>query len=280
MNLRDLLSREGHEKCILHKIYKPLFRRSNKTMYQITQHKFWGALALIMSIMLVVFMVACGDDDDDDNDTGDDDDDDNNNNNNDAGEPPPPKATTVTGDPAPGGAAIPSNTEFKLTFDQGVKSATINGGPTVGSGLSFSGPAPGLASGQSAILNIEWVNRDDSPGSATLGPYTIEDPDEQAPEVQDSTINDGDDAVDPAAINAGGIKVNFQEDVSGSIQLTLEDGTDNKWSGNVAGRTASLTVVAGQELANETAYKVEIDVKDGAGNATKLTINFTTKPKD
>ncbi len=84
-----------------------------------------------------------------------------------------PRATRVTVDPAPGGAAIPSNTEFKLTFDQGVKSATINGGPTVGSGLNFSGPAPGLASGQTATLNIEWVNRDDSPGAGAVGPYTV-----------------------------------------------------------------------------------------------------------
>ena len=48
-------------------------------MYQLTQHKFWGVLALIISIMFVAFMVTgCGggnDDDDDDNN--------NNNNNND-----------------------------------------------------------------------------------------------------------------------------------------------------------------------------------------------------
>ena len=43
-------------------------------MYQLTQHKFWGVLALIISIMFVAFVVTgCGggnDDDDDDNDTG------------------------------------------------------------------------------------------------------------------------------------------------------------------------------------------------------------------
>ena len=40
-------------------------------MYQLTQHKFWGVLALIISIMFVVGMVTVigcgGDDDDDDN---------------------------------------------------------------------------------------------------------------------------------------------------------------------------------------------------------------------
>ena len=64
-------------------------------MYQLTQHKFWGVLALIISIMFVAFMVTgCGDDDDDD--------DDNNNDDTDTGggtvDAPP--ATSVTATPA------------------------------------------------------------------------------------------------------------------------------------------------------------------------------------
>ena len=47
----------------------------------------------------------------------------------------------------------------------------------------------------------------------------------------------------------------------------------------MAGQTATLTAVAGQELANETTYKVKIAVQDGAGNSLETTITFVTKPK-
>ena len=47
----------------------------------------------------------------------------------------------------------------------------------------------------------------------------------------------------------------------------------------MAGQTATLTLIAGQELVNETTYKIEIDVKDGVGNQLQGTITFVTKPK-
>ena len=59
------------------------------------------------------------------------------------------------------------------------------------------------------------------------------------------------------------------EDVAGSIKLTDEAGADLNWIATVAGQTATLTAVAGQELVNETTYKVEIDVHDGGGNQTQ-----------
>jgi hypothetical protein len=40
-----------------------------------------------------------------------------------------------------------------------------------------------------------------------------------------------------------------------------------------------MTPVAGQEMVNETTYKIEIHVADGAGNPFQLTITFVTKPK-
>ena len=244
-------------------------------MYQLTQHKFWGVLALIISIMFVAFMVTgCGGDGNNDDDTAaaggtaaNDDDDD-------AG---PPPAMSVTVDPG-AGATVPSNQQFSLTFDQGVTAATVNGAAATGSGLNWTA-SPALAEG-SATLNVEWTNRDGSTGSQAVGPYTVSDPDVTAPGIASGTVADGDADVDPAPINAGGFRFDFDEAVTGSVKLTDEAGADLNWIANVGGQTATLTAVAGQELANETTYKVEIDVQDGAGNKTTTTLTFVTKPKE
>ena len=243
-------------------------------MYQFTQHRFWGIFALIISIMFVAFMVTgCGDDDDDD--AANDDDDAANDDDDDIVGPPP--ATMVTVDPAPG-ATVPSNQQFSLTFDQGVTAAAVNGAAATGSGLNWTA-SPALAEG-SATLNVTWTNRDDTTGSQAVGPYTVSDPDTDPPKITTGTVDDGAADVDPAPINAGGFRFDFDEAVNGTIKLTDEAGADLNWIANVGGQTATLTAVAGQELANETTYKVEIDVKDGAGNATTQTITFVTKPKE
>ena len=244
-------------------------------MYQLTQHKFWGVLALIISIMFVAFMVTgCGGDGNNDDDAAANDDDD------DAApaeEEGPPPATSVTVDPA-AGATVPSNQQFSLTFDQGVTAATVNGAAATGSGLNWTA-SPALAEG-SATLNVEWTNRDGSTGSQAVGPYTVSDPDVTAPSIASGTVADGDADVDPAPINAGGFRFDFDEAINGTIKLTDEAGADLNWIANVGGQTATLTAVAGQELANETTYKVEIDVQDGAGNATTVSLTFVTKPKE
>ena len=79
--------------------------------------------------------------------------------------------------------------------------------------------------------------------------------------------------------NAGGFRFDFDESITGTINLTDEAGANLNWIANVAGQTATLTPVAGQELVNETIYKIEIDVRDGADNALRTTITFVTKPK-
>ena len=243
-------------------------------MYQLTQHKFWGVLALIISIMFVAFMVTgCGDDDDDD--------DDNNNNNDDTtggGGVEAPSATSVTATPA--GGVVPSTQSFQLTFDNGVKSATVNGAAATGAGTSWTASPP-LTQGENQQLTVDWVNRDDSTGTAQIGPYNVSDPDTTPPVLQaGGTVTDNQNDVDPAAVNVSGLTFTFDEDINGSIKLTDEAGADLNWAGEVTGTTAKLTVIAGQELANETTYKVEIDVTDGSNNATQLTITFVTKPKE
>ena len=90
---------------------------------------------------------------------------------------------------------------------------------------------------------------------------------------------DGAVNVDPAPINAGGFRFDFDEDVIGTVRLTDEAGVDLNWTSAVVGSAATLTAIAGQELVNETTYKIEINVADRSGTRLKTTITFVTKSK-
>ena len=181
-------------------------------------------------------------------------------------------------DPAPGSAPIPPNTQFLLTFEEAAVAVTVNGVAATGADFNWIA-SPTLQEGDGQALVVSWTNRDGSSGSQTMGPYTVRVPDTMPPRITDGTVADGTVDVDPTPINAGGFRFDFDEAITGTIKLTDEAGADLNWIDTVAGQTATLTAVAGQELVNETTYKIEIDVKDGAGNALVATITFVTKPK-
>ena len=164
-----------------------------------------------------------------------------------SGDPPP--ATAVRVNPAPG-AIIPSNQSFQLVFDQGVEAATVNGWTATGSGRNWT-VSPALTQGVGQSLNVSWTNRDGSSGSQAVGPYTVRDPDTRRPEIRSGTVADGAADVNPAPINAGGFRFDFDEQITGSIKLTDEAGANLNWIANVAGRTAILRAVAGRELVHE-----------------------------
>ena len=192
-----------------------------------------------------------------------------------------PLTITVIVDPAPSANPnwlITRNTEFTLTFSEEVLAVTVNDMPALGSGLSWKWSAPPLPYGPFK-LNIRWKNRDGSKGFSTAGPYRSADVNVSPAAIASATVSDGAADVDPAPINAGGFRFDFDKPVTGTIKLTDEAGADLNWIATVVGQTATLTAVAGQELVNETTYKVEIDVRDGAGNLLKVTITFVTKPK-
>ena len=196
-----------------------------------------------------------------------------------------PPATEVVVDPPPRAntdavtSLIPRNTKFTLTFNEGVIAVTVNDTPASGSGINWMWSAQPVLPYGSVTLKIKWTNRDGSGGFATSGPYEAADVSEEPPEIASGNVTDGSNDVNPAPINAGGFRFDFTEDVTGTIKLTDEAGADLDWQANVSGRTATLTAIAGQELVNETTYKIEIDVADGAGNALRATITFVTKPK-
>ena len=191
---------------------------------------------------------------------------------------PPPPTITVMVDPPPGPEIDHDFTEFTFRFSEEVVAVTVNDTAATGSGRNWSLWAYHLPLGGQS-LTIEWKNRDGSTGSKVAGYYTVLHFHHVPPAITSGTVSDGAAEVDPAPINAGGFRFDFNEDVTGTIKLTNEAGADLDWIANVAGQTATLTAVAGQELVNETTYKIEIDVKDGAGNQLKGTITFVTKPK-
>ena len=190
------------------------------------------------------------------------------------------KPVTVVVDPAPGPLSyINHGQELTLHFSAVVTSVKINGRSATGSGRDWRVYSDHLPYGEAEFLNIEWRNRDRSKHYCTVGPYAVVYNSGEPPVITSGTLWHGDVDVDPALINAGGLRYDFDEPIIGTIKLTDEAGVDLNWIGNVVRQTATLTAVAGQEMANETTYKVEIDVKDGAGNKTQATITFVTKPK-
>ena len=194
---------------------------------------------------------------------------------------PPPRTITVMVDPPPGSDIDVVRTEFTLQFSQEVVAVTVNGVTATGSGQNWSVWSYNLSlewkAGQ--VLEIEWKTRDGSTGSQSVGPYTVWIVHHEPPAITSGTVEDGNADVDPAPINAGGFRFDFDEPVTGTIKLINEAGAALNWIANVTGQTATLSAVAGQELVNETTYKIEIDVHDGAGNALRTTITFVTKPK-
>ena len=190
----------------------------------------------------------------------------------------PPRVITVEVDPPPGPDIDHDFTEFTFRFSEGVVAVTVNGTAATGSGRNWSLRAYHLPLG-GQLLTIEWKNRDGSTGSKVAGYYTLLHFQHVAPSITSGTVADGAADVDPAPINAGGFRFDFDEPITGTIKLTDEAGADLNWISNVAGQTATLTAIAGQELVNETTYKIEINVQDGIGFGLQTTITFVTKPK-
>ncbi|MCG9131302.1 Ig-like domain-containing protein [Candidatus Poribacteria bacterium] len=176
--------------------------------------------------------------------------------------------------PASGGD-LAANGSISVTFDNDPGDVTVSAGTVTPSGKTrtITGPfTPGALT-----LTISWTN---GGGSHTLT-YNVTAPDETAPTVTGGTVKDGDEDVDPEAINGDGkIEVTFSEDVSGNIALQTEGGDDVGWIGKVEGTTGTLELVKGKEIGNETTYVIKGKVSDAAGNETEVSVTFTTKGKE
>ena len=183
---------------------------------------------------------------------------------------PLPFAEFVSAIPA-NGSEIATNAVITLVFSSDPGDVVSSAGVVAGGGKArhIAGPFPGGA----LVLTIAWTNGD---GSHTLG-YTVVFPDVTAPVVTGGTVSDGDEDVDPAEINDGGIEITFSEEVTGNIALQTEAGDDVGWLGSVGGNKATLELVAGKQIRNKTTYIIKGKVSDAAGNQTDILIIFITR---
>ena len=125
-------------------------------------------------------------------------------------------------------------------------------------------------------LTITWAD-----GTQTLN-YTVVTPGCCGDVwVTGGTVKDRDKDVDPEAINSDGkIEIEFTDNVFGNIALQTEGGDDVGWIGKVEGNKATLELVKGRELGNETTYVIRGKVSDAAGNSTDVSVTFVTKAKE
>ena len=181
-------------------------------------------------------------------------------------------AAFVSANP-PSGSTIAANASITLTFDNAPADVTVSPGTAAPSGKTVvvNGPfTPGPLT-----LSVSWAD-----GSTSLT-YTVTAPDSDPPAVTGGTVKDGDKDVDPEAINSDAkIEITFSEDVTGNVALQTEGGDDVGWLGKVDGNTATLELVKGKEIGNETTYVIAGKVSDAAGNEAEISITFVTKGKE
>lgn len=214
--------------------------------------KMFRTFALLLAALFALsLMVGCGDDD--------------------PGEEEAAPANFVSATP-PGGE-IAANGSITVTFDNAPADVTVSAGTVTVAGKSatIAGPfTPGALA-----LTITWAD-----GTQTLN-YTVTAPDNDPPTITGGTVSDGDKDVDPEGINTDGkIEIEFSEDVSGNVALQTEGGDDVGWLGKVEGNKATLEVVKGKEIGNETTYVIAGKVSDAAGNETEVSVTFVTKGKE
>ena len=91
------------------------------------------------------------------------------------------------------------------------------------------------------------------------------------------TVAAGDQDVDPDVLNGGGIRFDFDREVRGNITIRPKDEEPLDWTTSIAGKTATLTPIAGRELQHGVVYVIHIEVVSIIEEKTEFTITFRTK---
>lgn len=133
-------------------------------------------------------------------------------------------------------------------------------------------PNPAVKGG--ADLSVAWVNPDGSDGTATL--TFIVGIGGNPPEMISGTVADGDGDADPDVLHAG-IRFDFDREVRGNITIRPKDGELLDWIASIAGKTATLTPIAGGELQHGVIYVIHIEVVSIIEEKAEFTITFRTK---
>ena len=208
-----------------------------------------GFVLLLTGLLAVSMLAGCGDIDDTD-------------------EPVPVNFVSAT----PTGGLIGPNVWITVTFDNPPTDVTVNAGTVTVTGKTATITGPFTAG--PLALTLTWAD-----GTQRLI-FTVRGPCCSAPTITGGTVEDGDTDVDPELINSDGkMEIVFSEEVFGNIALQTEGGDDVGWIGKVEGSTATLELVKGRELVNETVYVIAGQVTTTEGNATDFEITFVTKGK-
>ena len=216
--------------------------------------KMFRTFALLLAALFAMsLIVGCSGGDDDSSD-----------------EPVPANFVSAT----PPGGEIAANGSITVTFDNAPADVTVSAGTVTVAGKTATIVGPPFPEGPLA-LTITWAD-----GTQALN-YTVKPSDNTPPAVTGGTVSDGDKDVDPEAINSdAAIEITFDEDVSGNVALQTESGDDVGWLGKVEGNKATLELVKGKEIGNETTYVIAGKVSDAAGNSTDVSVTFVTKGKE
>ena len=102
------------------------------------------------------------------------------------------------------------------------------------------------------------------------------------PQIIEGSVTNGDEGVDPAPLNTNGITFLFSDDVTGTIEIRMENGTSLGWiarwnKGEGWGNSATIVPRPGEQLVNGTVYNIQISVQDAGGGPLNAEITFTTK---
>ena len=215
--------------------------------------KLFRTLALLLAGLLAASMLAgCGGGDDIITD-----------------EPVPVNFVSVN---PPSGAVIAANARITITFDNAPTDVRVSSGTAApfGKTIVVNGPfTPGPLN-----LTVIWAD-----GTQKLK-YTVSAPCCSPPRITGGTVKNGDEDVDPEAINTTGkIEITFSEEVTGNIALQTKGGADVGWIAKVEGNKGTLELVKGRELTNETVYVIAGKVATAEGNESEIKITFVTKAK-
>ena len=210
---------------------------------------FRGFILLLAGVLTVSMLAGCGDIDDTDESV---------------------PVNFVATNP-PGGEISPLGT-ITVTFDNPPSDVTVSAGTVTVAGktATISGPfTPGPLA-----LTLTWAD-----GTQVLN-FIVSGPCCEPPTITGGTVEDGDTDVDPELINSDGkIVILFSEEVFGNIALQTEGGENVGWLGKVEGYKATLELVKGRELVNETVYVIAGKIFDTKSNGIDIEITFVTKGK-
>ena len=210
---------------------------------------FFRTLVVLITGLLAVYINGCGADDD-------------------AEEPEDALVNLVSVYP-PTGSTIAVDAVITIVFDNVPADVIATSGiaTVAGRTLTITGPfIPGTFK-----LTITWAD-----GTQTLT-YTAPIPDTEPPKIIGGTITDKDfvkfDRL--VAINHDGkIEVEFNEEITGHIEIKDKSGAKIIWLDKFNGTKGILEVVKGYELLKGRSYVIVGKVVDAAGNSTEFKITF------